>query len=46
MDPDNFKVIMLDVALTQALLGMTAEQWMLDLQAAFINKGATELFCV
>ena len=40
IDPDNFKVIMLDVALTQALLGMTAEVWILDPQAAFVNKGA------
>lgn len=31
---------MLDVALTQMLLGLTSEQWILDTEKAFINKGA------
>ena len=31
---------MLDVALTQTLLGLTSEQWILDAEKALINKGA------
>jgi predicted AAA+ superfamily ATPase len=37
--PNQIKVIMLDVALTQALLGMNSEDWALDPENSFINKG-------
>lgn|SRR3990167_428241 len=40
INPSHFKVIMLDVALTQALLGHTSEQWILDIENEFVNKGA------
>jgi predicted AAA+ superfamily ATPase len=39
VQPDDFKVIMLDVALTQALLGQTAENWILNPKEQFLNKG-------
>lgn len=39
-NPERFKVMMLDVALTQKLLKFTAEQWIIDIHTAFINKGA------
>ena len=39
-NPENIKVIMLDVALTQTLLGLTSQQWILDPEEAFFNKGA------
>ena len=39
-NPEAFKAIFIDVALTQALLGLTAEQWILDPARAFVNKGA------
>lgn len=38
-NPEDYKVIMLDVAVTQSLLGLTAEQWILEPEKAFINKG-------
>lgn len=38
-DPNYFKIIMVDVALTQTLLGLTSEQWILQPENAFINKG-------
>lgn len=38
-NPDDFKIIMLDVALTQTLLGLTTEDWILETEKAFINKG-------
>ena len=39
-DPKQFKLIILDVALTQALLGTASEAWTLTPEKAFINKGA------
>lgn len=39
VDPQNYKVIFLDIALSQALLGLELESWFLDPQQAFINKG-------
>lgn len=39
-DPHYFKIIMVDIAITQTLLGLTSEQWILDTENAFINKGA------
>lgn len=36
---EKFKLIMVDVALTQALLGLTSSAWILDLEKNFINKG-------
>lgn len=38
--PDKFKVMMLDVGLTQALLGLNLSDWFLNPQSAFINRGA------
>lgn len=35
----RFKLIMLDVGLMQALLGITAEDWILQTEQTFINKG-------
>lgn len=37
--PDRVKVIMLDIALMQAMLGMSSEEWVLDPENCFINKG-------
>ncbi len=37
---DKFKVILLDVGLTQALLGLNLSDWLLEDQFVFINKGA------
>jgi len=37
--PDQFKLIMLDIALTQMLLGITSENWILKPEITFINKG-------
>lgn len=39
-DHNHFKMIMVDVALTQTLLGVTSEQWILNTGHAFINKGS------
>jgi predicted AAA+ superfamily ATPase len=39
-DAGKFKVIMLDIALTQALLGQTAESWILDPEQSMMSKGA------
>jgi len=36
----RFKLIMLDVGLMQSLLGVTAEDWMLNPRPTFSNKGA------
>ncbi|MBI5448624.1 MAG: AAA family ATPase [Gammaproteobacteria bacterium] len=42
---DNFKLIPLDIALNQAALGLTSEEWILDPEKTFINKGTiTEAF--
>ena len=39
-NPEYFKIIMMDIALTQTVLGLTSEQWILETENAFINKGA------
>jgi len=36
---DKFKIILLDVALMQALLGFTSSDWILNPKQTFINKG-------
>lgn len=36
---DDYKMMMLDIALTQALLGQTAENWILHPKDQFLNKG-------
>lgn len=36
---DKFKLILLDVALMQALLGLTSSDWILNPEQTFINKG-------
>lgn len=36
---DKFKVALLDIGLTQALLGLKLSDWFLDKQSVFINKG-------
>ena len=36
---DKFKIILLDVALMQALLGFTSSDWILNAAQVFINKG-------
>lgn len=36
---DKFKIILLDVALMQALLGLTSSDWILNPEHTFINKG-------
>jgi predicted AAA+ superfamily ATPase len=38
-DPNYFKIILLDVALTQALLRVIPTEWILNTHNAFINKG-------
>lgn len=38
-NPEHFKINMVDVALAQTLLGLTSEQWIFDIENAFINKG-------
>jgi predicted AAA+ superfamily ATPase len=44
-DPSNFKLIFLDIALNQAILGFDLSTWLTDPQQEFINKGAlTEAF--
>lgn len=37
---DKFKVIPLDVGLTQALLGLNLSDWLIEDQSVFVNKGA------
>lgn len=39
-DPSDFKVIGMDVALTQAILGWDMKEWFLDPLPTFVNKGA------
>jgi len=39
-DPDKFKVIFLDVALSQAILGLQAKDWLLFPEETYINRGA------
>ncbi len=36
---DDFKVILLDVGLSQAILGLQPGDWLLDPTTAFVNKG-------
>src|SRR3990167_8366988 len=44
-NPEHFKTIMLDVALTEALLGQTNEEWILHPNESAINRGnITEAF--
>lgn len=44
-DPNDFKVIGMDVALTQTILGWEMKDWFLDPLPTFVNKGAlTEAF--
>ncbi len=38
-DPNDFKVIFLDVALSQTILGLDIKSWFLHPQQEFINKG-------
>lgn len=37
---DDFKIIFLDVALSQAMLGLNLKSWFLNPKQAFVNKGA------
>ena len=39
-NPDKFKLILLDVALTQSALGLAPGEWCLDPITQFLNKGA------
>ena len=39
VDPDNFKLIFLDVALAQSILGLNLADWLLDPEKQFVNKG-------
>jgi hypothetical protein len=39
VSPDKFKLIFLDVALSQAILGADLKNWILQPQQEFINKG-------
>ena len=39
-DPQNYKTIFLDVALSQSLLSLDIAGWFLDPSAEFVNKGA------
>ena len=36
---DKFKIILVDIALTQTLLGLTSSDWILKPEQTFINKG-------
>lgn len=40
IDPDDFKLIFLDIALSQAILGLNAGDWILNPLEQFNNKGA------
>ncbi|OGB83542.1 hypothetical protein A3F66_05945 [candidate division TM6 bacterium RIFCSPHIGHO2_12_FULL_32_22] len=37
--PDDFKIIFLDVALAQSLLGLNLGEWLIDPDQQFVNKG-------
>lgn len=39
IDPDSFKIILLDVALAQAILGLDITEWLLSAEQPFVNKG-------
>lgn len=44
--PDTFKLIFLDLALAQSILGLDAASWLLEPEVNFVNKGGiTEAFC-
>jgi len=38
-DPNDFKVIFLDVGLSQTILGLDLKSWFLDPEREFVNKG-------
>lgn len=38
IDPDSFKVIFLDVALAQAILGLDITEWLLSAEQPWVNK--------
>ncbi len=38
-DPDDFKIIFLDIALSQAILGLNSGEWIVNPLQQFINKG-------
>jgi uncharacterized protein len=40
VDPQNYKVIFLDIALAQAILGLDLADWFLNPTQQFVNKGA------
>lgn len=43
--PDKFKILFLDIALAQTLVGVETKSWILEPQTHFVNKGAiTEAF--
>ncbi|MCL4380446.1 DUF4143 domain-containing protein [Candidatus Dependentiae bacterium] len=39
IDPDEFKIIFLDVALAQVALGLDITEWLLSTEQSWINKG-------
>ncbi len=39
-DPSDFKILFLDIALSQALLGLDLKTWFLNATQEFVNKGA------
>lgn len=39
IDPDAFKIIFIDVALAQAVLGLDITEWLLSTDQSWINKG-------
>lgn len=39
IDPDEFKIIFLDVALAQVILGLDVTEWLLSTEQPWINKG-------
>jgi len=44
-DPQDFKIIFLDIGLTQKMLGLDLKSWLLQPEESFINKGSiTEAF--
>lgn len=40
INPDKFKVIFLDVALAQTVLGLNAKEWILNARETLVNQGA------
>lgn len=39
IDPENFKTVFLDIALTQSILGLNTAEWLVDPMQQFVNKG-------